>query len=277
MVSLSGENFLVFHSRPSAHEPRRITVFLLYLSSLHLLALSHYYFSSSFYQPVLTTSTTVMSTPTPISYIPSYASSTVSSRQRQHTSLQTKAEPASPAPILTRTIGRRDLKHYVLSTQSSRAKAVALPKFNFFALPPELRNQIYEYTDLRRHPRWLNLRARRASPNLSDYTDLPALLRTRNSRLFHEAGSYYFGSGRFDIVIREYHCDILLRFLRLIGPGSRQLASNSDVHVHVLPAWPTGDFFYGEYSWPPTRLTKYILMHPKLSALARWTFSYADP
>ncbi|KAK5173541.1 uncharacterized protein LTR77_002222 [Saxophila tyrrhenica] len=101
------------------------------------------------------------------------------------------------------------------------------PSFNFFGLPPELRNLIYEFM-LADCPReyWLD--------SDQPYLIVPPILQC-NHQISREAAGYYWRSGRFDFVVKFDEMAKFAQLSNFIGrDATKFLFAKSDVYIHLL-------------------------------------------
>ena len=171
--------------------------------------------------------------------LPSYARPTAASKIRSTSDEQISLSSQTPrSPRKTRlsspfstSLGGEVFRYYSLSTIASRSKARCLGPFRLFDLPPELRNKIYELAGVERASRHFDLR----HPNMSSpLQPLPQLLQA-NKQFLYEAGSYYFPTGSFEILIDQSRISLFINWLKVLGPSNRErLASNSSVTVRVV-------------------------------------------
>lgn len=167
---------------------------------------------------------------------PSYARPTAASKNHKAaTDEATPRQKAQPPPSPPRP---KAFHHYSLSTAASRSKARWLGSFRFLDLPPELRNLVYEHAGIERASRRVDLHHQKVDQVLHS---LPELLQA-NKQILDEAGSYYFSSGRFEILVNRSHVCLLVDWLKLIGLSNREyLANNKNVVVmlaHDRDAFP---------------------------------------
>lgn len=170
----------------------------------------------------------------------SYARPTLASEARRALSKlhisSTNAPPSHPAkqsPPTPKTPVQRNGKISFLS-RHIRPKPPNRRYTGFFDLPAELRNAIYELTCLFTSPRNLNFH-RGPHHKRPRSTTTPALLRA-DIRLLVEAGSYYFSSNVFDIIISRGDSASLSAWLRFIGRSNRVcLAKNAGVILRLVP------------------------------------------
>ena len=174
---------------------------------------------------------------------PSYARPTAASEGHRTTHEQEDEKPTPSTP--TSPLRREVFRCYSLSTVSSRSKARWLGPFRFLSLPPEIRNRIYEYSGIECAARDIDLHQPKLNSTLQC---LPRLLQT-NLQIRDEAGSYYFSSGAFDIMIDRYRMHAFMAWLKSIGPFNREsLANNKGVTVRLT--LDAQKFYCGERTLP---------------------------
>ncbi|KAK3702384.1 hypothetical protein LTR37_014958 [Vermiconidia calcicola] len=161
----------------------------------------------------------------PKTILPSYARPTIASQSRRQATTEAKQECASLK--CNRSSENETFKHYRRTNFVLRRRA-RVP-FAFLALPPEVRNRIYEYTGIGHMPRHADFQDLRI---VDARQCVPTLLRI-NRQIRDEAGSYWF-RGCFDIIVDRSRIYLFFDWLRYIGRRNRErLANNSDVAVRL--------------------------------------------
>lgn len=170
--------------------------------------------------------------------MPSYARPTVASEGRKHPrAVQVPAahphQPPTAIAIPASTCAT-PLPPNLLSPPSrpSTPRPPARKPTNFFDLPGELRNAIYEHSDLPRATRRLNFYD--SDLRIHPTRAIPPLLRA-DKRLASEARSYYFNAVAFDILVDADDSRPFLRWLKAIGfDAQARLARHARVTVRVV-------------------------------------------
>lgn len=168
-------------------------------------------------------------TPEHSSHSPSYARATISSSRRTSTEAGTPS-PSTKSP--TSPLRREVFRSYSLSTAASRSKARWHGPFRFLDLPPEVRNRIYELCGIEEASRRIDL----AHVNVSDAMllrqSLPRILQV-NKQVLEEAGSYYFGTGRFDILIHDTRLRLFTDWLKSVGRSNCERLASRQVTIRL--------------------------------------------